>query len=80
MVRTNADVHDDLDISYHLRPGMTVVYDRTLTVGVSSRPLTNRASFRRHIDMSLTTFRVEFKEEPPLRRRLDRLRAERRRA
>ncbi|WP_240793657.1 glycosyltransferase family A protein [Arthrobacter sp. BB-1] len=77
VVRTNADVHDDLDISYHLRPAMTVIYDRTLTVGVSSRPLTSWASFRRHMDMSLTTFRVEFKEEPPLRRRLDRLRAER---
>ncbi|HEU4666517.1 MAG TPA: glycosyltransferase family 2 protein [Arthrobacter sp.] len=80
VVRTNAEVHDDLDISYRLRPDMTVIYDRTLTVGVSSRPLTSWASFRRHVDMSVATFRVEFKEVPPLRRRLERLRAGRRRA
>lgn len=79
VVRNNADVHDDLDISYRLRPEMKVIYDRTLSVGVSSRPLTSWASLRRHASMTLTTFRVEFKEEPPLRRRLDRLRARRRR-
>lgn len=78
VVRDNADVHDDLDISYRLRPGMAVIYDRTLSVGVSSRPLTSLASLRHHASMTLTTFRVEFKEEPPLRRRLDRLRARRR--
>lgn len=80
VVRDNADVHDDLDVSYRLRPGMKVNYDRTLSVGVSSRPLTSWASLRRHGAMTLMTFRVEFKEEPPLRRRLDRLRSRRRRA
>ncbi|GGI83261.1 glycosyltransferase family 2 protein [Pseudarthrobacter scleromae] len=77
VVRNNADVHDDLDISYHLRPEMTVIYDPTLPMGVSARPLTSWPSFRRHIRMSLVTFRVEFKEEPPLRRRLKRARARR---
>lgn len=79
VVRDNADVHDDVDISYRLRPGMTVIYDPALTVGVSSRPLTSWASFRRHGAMTLTTCRVEFREEAPLRRRLDRLQVRRRR-
>jgi hypothetical protein len=77
VVRNNAEVHDDLDISYHLRPEMAVIYDPTLVMGVSARPLTSWPSFRRHIRMSLVTFRVEFKEEPPLRRRLERARARR---
>lgn len=79
VVRNNADVHDDLDISYRLRPGMTVIYDPTLTVGVSARPLTSWASLRRHWAMTVTTCRVEFREEAPLRRRLDRLKLRRRR-
>ena len=77
VVRNNAEVHDDLDISYHLRPEMAVIYDPALVMGVSARPLTSWPSFRRHIRMSLVTFRVEFKEEPPLRRRLERARARR---
>jgi hypothetical protein len=70
VVRDNADVHDDFDVSYHPRPGMTVIYDRTLRVGVSSRPFRNWSSLRRRREMSLMTFRVEFSEERPLRRRL----------
>ncbi len=56
---------------------MTVIYDPTLAMGVSARPLTSWPSFRRHILMSLTTFRVEFGEEPPLRRRRERASARR---
>lgn len=74
VVRDNADIHDDFDVSYHLRPDMTVIYDPTLRVGVSSRPFRNWSNMRRRLSMSLATFRVEFNEEPPLRRRLDRLR------
>ena len=33
------DIHDDLDLSYHLEPDMLVRYDRGLRVGVSARPL-----------------------------------------
>ena len=73
VVRDNAWVHDDLDISYRLRPGMDVLYDPTLKVGVSARPFTTWSSFRRRIAMSLVTFRVEFGHEPPLRRRRDRV-------
>jgi glycosyltransferase involved in cell wall biosynthesis len=74
VVRDNALVHDDLDISYRLRPDMGVLYDPTLKVGVSARPFANWASFRRRIVMSVVTFGVEYRHEPPLRRRLDRFR------
>lgn len=74
VVRDNADVHDDFDISYRLGPHMTVIYDPELKVGVSARPFASWSSFRRRIFMTLVTFRVEFAYEPPLRRRLDRLR------
>lgn len=74
VVRDDANVHDDFDISYRLRPGMTVIFERTLLVGVSARPFANWSSMRRRLEMSLATFRVEFRDEPPLRRRLNRLR------
>lgn len=74
VVRDNAMVHDDLDISYHLRPDMTVIYDPTLRVGVSARPFTSWSAFRRRLAMSVETFRVEFRHEPPLRRRRERMR------
>ncbi|MFJ6026927.1 glycosyltransferase [Pseudarthrobacter sp. NPDC092424] len=74
VVRDNDLVHDDLDISYRLRSDMGVVYDPTLKVGVSARPFASWSSFRRRIVMSLVTFRVEFRDEPPLRRRRDRVR------
>lgn len=74
VVRDNALVHDDLDISYRLRSDMEVIYDPTLRVGVSARPFASWAAFRRRVVMSVVTFDVEFHHEPPLRRRLERMR------
>ena len=36
--RDRGDVHDDLDLSWWIQPGMTVVRDERLLVGVSARP------------------------------------------
>ncbi|MHC6592521.1 glycosyltransferase family A protein [Arthrobacter sp. C152] len=74
VVRDNALVHDDFDISYRLPPDVDVIYEPTLRVGVSARPFATWAAFRRRIVMSVETFRVEFRHEPPLRRRLARSR------
>ena len=74
VVRDNALVHDDLDISYRLRPDMDVIYDPALKVGVSARPFTSWAAFRRRVVLSVVTFRVEFQYQPPLRRRRERSR------
>jgi glycosyltransferase involved in cell wall biosynthesis len=62
-------VHDDLDISYQIPPDVTVIADRSLRVQVSARPLANWHSVGRRLSMAWTTFRIEFKQEGPFRRR-----------
>jgi len=67
--RDMAEVHDDLDISFHLEPGMTVLYDRSLGVGVSARPFDTWRSLGRRLTWSYTTFDVNFREQSPIKRR-----------
>jgi len=62
-------VHDDLDISYQIPPEVAVICDPTLRVGVSARPFESRHAVGRRLSMAWTTFGVEFRSEPPLRRR-----------
>ncbi|MGP4031036.1 glycosyltransferase family 2 protein [Pseudarthrobacter sp. 1C304] len=62
-------VHDDLDISYQIPPEVTVVADPTLRVQVSARPLASWSAVGRRLSMAWTTFRIEFREENPFRRR-----------
>jgi glycosyltransferase involved in cell wall biosynthesis len=66
--RTHRKVHDDLDISYQIRPDMTVVYDPTLRVGISARPFDSWSGIGRRLAWTWTTFSLEFRDEPPLRR------------
>lgn len=68
VIRDNPMLHDDFDISYHFRPDMSVTYDPTLQVGISARPLANLQAMRSRNAMTMTTLRVEFAAEPPLRR------------
>jgi hypothetical protein len=74
VIRDQPRIHDDLDISYHLRPDMTVFYDRRLRVAVSARPFATWRTLGRRLGMACTTFRVEFGWESPLRRRRERWR------
>lgn len=71
---TVREVHDDLDLSYQLRPEMTVIYDRTLRVGISARPFDSWKTLGRRLGWAYTTFRLDFAQEPPLRRRRQRRR------
>lgn len=66
-------VHDDLDLSYQFRPGMDVRWNRQLRVGVSARPFATWGAVGRRVMKAYVTFRVDFAQEPPLRRRWDRL-------
>lgn len=75
--RDRADVHDDLDLSWWLQPGMTVVRERRLVVGVSARPFDSMAGLARRVRMAFHTLAVEWREWPPLERRADRRRARR---
>lgn len=62
-------VHDDLDLSYQIRPWMNVLYDPTLRVGVSARPFDNWSGLRRRLVMAWQTFALDFRDEPPRDRR-----------
>lgn len=73
--RDRADVHDDLDLSWWLQPGMTVVRERRLVVGVSARPFDSVAGLAWRVRMGFHTLAVEWREWPPLERRADRRRA-----
>jgi len=70
--RGRADLHDDLDLAWWMQPGMTVVYDRALIVGVSSRPLESLPELWHRVRMAFHTMAVEWREWPPLERRADR--------
>ncbi|MCC3298915.1 glycosyltransferase family A protein [Arthrobacter caoxuetaonis] len=66
--RSDERIHDDLDISYHVAPDMDVVWDDSLRVGVSARPLESWKGLGRRLSMAWHTFRAEFAEEAPLKR------------
>lgn len=42
-------IHDDLQLSFLLDPGTTVVYDRTLRVGISARPFSSLRGLARRV-------------------------------
>ncbi|ALE05859.1 glycosyl transferase [Arthrobacter sp. ERGS1:01] len=69
VIRDAPGIHDDLDVSYRVRPDMTVMYDAGLRMPVSARPFHSWGSLGRRLAMSGETFTAEFREEGPLRRR-----------
>ena len=46
---TQERVHDDLQLSFLLEPGTTVVYDKTLRVGISARPFSSLRGLVRRV-------------------------------
>lgn len=67
--RTEQRIHDDLDLSFQIQPDMTVKYDRDLTVGVSSRPLTSARRLTRGVWWGWTTVDANRQIEPVFERR-----------
>ncbi len=70
--RTIREVHDDLDLSYHLEPDMDVLYDEQLRVEVSARPFASFSTIGRRLGWAYTTLALDFKQIPPLTRRKER--------
>ena len=66
--RDRADLHDDLDLAWWLHPGMTVVRDRALVVGVSARPFDSLPEIARRLRMAFHTLGVEWRAWPPFER------------
>jgi glycosyltransferase involved in cell wall biosynthesis len=73
--RDRPDVHDDLDLSWWMQPGMSVVYEPALVVGVSARPFDSASELGRRVRMGFHTLGVDWAAWPPLRRRAERWRA-----
>jgi glycosyltransferase involved in cell wall biosynthesis len=69
--RCRADVHDDLDLSIHFPSGTTVIFDPTLIVGVSARPLLTPRALGRRIWLAIATLVLNAVERPFFLRRRD---------
>ncbi|WP_434969725.1 glycosyltransferase family A protein [Microbacterium sp. bgisy207] len=67
--RDNARIHDDLDLTIHLRESDGVRWDRTLTMPVSARPLTSVRGLARRVGRVVPTFAASWPEGAPWRRR-----------
>jgi len=72
--RDDPDVHDDFDLSYHLDPSSTVLVDRRLEVGISSRPFSGPASMLVRTKRAMHTVSVHGAREHPFHRWRRRLR------
>jgi hypothetical protein len=66
--RHDQRVHDDMDLSVHLGPEHPIVRDRTLSVPVSSRPLTFGRSAIARLARGLYTIVRHWPQEFPLAR------------
>jgi glycosyltransferase involved in cell wall biosynthesis len=66
------EVHDDLDLSYHLLPDMDVVYDGSLHVEISARPFASFPALGRRLAWVYTTLSLDFREISPRERRRQR--------
>ena len=67
--RTNARIHDDLDLTIQLRPSDGIRYDPTLKMPVSSRPLLTQRGLWRRVWRVGTTFAASWPEGAAWRRR-----------
>ncbi|GAA2247286.1 C50 carotenoid glucosyltransferase CrtX [Herbiconiux moechotypicola] len=66
--RTDRRVHDDLDITYHLLPDMTVEYDPTLVMPISGRPFYSWRGFGRRLHWAFRTIGVNLPGQWPWQR------------
>lgn len=72
--RTAQDIHDDLDLSLHIKPWMTVRYDPDLVVGISARPFATWSGFTRRLSWIIPTLRNHWPDGSPWARRAARRR------
>ena len=73
--RTNAAIHDDLDLTIRLRRTDGVRYDPQLRMPVSARPVQTFGGLSRRVCRVVTTFAASWPEGAAWRRRDDRVRA-----
>lgn len=76
-VHREHDVHDDLDLSFHLPPG-SVRYDPALAVSISARPLRSPAGMLRRLARGWRSVVLHWPEQAPWRAAARRLTGRRR--
>ena len=62
------EIHDDLDLAYHLEPDMLVRYDPKLRVGISARPFGSWRGLGRRLYWAYTTIRLNTRERGSAKR------------
>lgn len=62
-------IHDDLDLSLHIKPWMHVELDRDLVVEISARPFETLSGLSRRISWVAPTLRNHWPEDSPWARR-----------
>ncbi|GHF11614.1 glycosyltransferase family 2 protein [Pseudolysinimonas yzui] len=67
--REEVDIHDDLDLSLHIKPWMAVRYDPDLVVGISARPFDTWTGFTRRLSWIIPTLRNHWPDDSPWARR-----------
>ncbi|MFT4029948.1 MAG: glycosyltransferase family 2 protein [Protaetiibacter sp.] len=72
--RTQREIHDDLDLSLHIKPWMRVEYDSAFRVGISARPFDSFAGLRRRVSWVVPTLRNHWPDDAPWARRAARRR------
>ena len=72
--RDRGDIHDDLDLAFHLSLETVVRYDERLTVGISARPFSTWRGFGRRLRWAYTTLSMHLPDQSPWRRRIARRR------
>jgi cellulose synthase/poly-beta-1,6-N-acetylglucosamine synthase-like glycosyltransferase len=70
--RDRVDLHDDLDLSFQVRPWMTVARDDDWVVGVSARPFDTWGALGRRLQWVVTTLRACAPDSKPFRHRRER--------
>jgi glycosyltransferase involved in cell wall biosynthesis len=72
--RSQRTIHDDLDLSLHIKPWMTVRYDPDFVVQISARPFSSFSGLRRRVSWVLPTLRNHWPDDSPWARRAARRR------
>jgi len=72
--RTQREIHDDLDLSLHIKPWMRVSYDADFRVAISARPFASLSGLRRRVSWVVPTLRNHWPDDSPWARRAARRR------
>ena len=68
-VHRETGIHDDLDLSLHIKPWMSVEYDPDLMVKISARPFDTWEGLARRLSWVVPTLRNHWPDDAPWRRR-----------